>query len=1107
MYSAPARFTFIVLFLLYTSTVIGAQAIKNVISLSHKVKERPSHYTAAGRFDDATGVPRMLYHLNYGPMSGTPEQMARNYLSGNASLFKMNAALTDLKTHSIRQSPAGNHVRFEQYIGGVPVYKSDVVVSIDKKNFIKFVSNNYKQGISLPSARPALTQDDALRNAMQYLHVVTAIPGSKNTQLMVYAEDELPRLSYRVTFSSLNPRGAWEIFIDAQTGNVFRIEDMRMSDKPRIRTSPNSATGVINGKGNVFIPDPLTSADSVYGSVGFVDNNDSDSPQLTAQLKLVTLKQISSNGSVYSLTGPFVNITDWDPPNIPPVTATNSDSFQFTRSQTGFEDVNVYFNVDSSQRRVQELGFTNVRNESVEADPHGVDGQDNSYYDPNLNALTFGQGGVDDAEDADVIWHEYHHCLQFGIIPGFGDTTGGNEEAMIAEGGADYWAGSYSRYINPTFSRNFVFTWDAGFNGNVGVIWAGRPLNNPANYPANGVRGQEVHIAGELWSSVLMLIWDDLGREVTDKLVLEGYFYIGTFATMRDLAEGILQADQDLYGGIHLQQIAARFMQRKFIASAQISHQPLKDTENLLGPFPVTAVVHPGYFPNAASGIQVVWGRDTTFTDSSVLSPTGNPDEYSGAISGNGAAAHYRYYISARNTIGNVITYPSTAPASFFTFYVGTDTVPPVASHTPLYDPAKPLWPPNVRVTAKDNIGVDSLWVEYSRQRGNLTGTFPLAKVNDTIFEGLFNLDTSQVALGDSIFYNVHVKDVSALGNTTVIPSSGTFGLMISKIKVLIGIQNSASQALLYNTISALGYRIDSTKWTTSPSADVPKPDLLIVTAGTNEFPNLSKRADMVNRVENGGRIWIEGGDVGNYYQASSTFAGVDPRFRREVLHDSAWMSDATTSDLQLTQPMHDIFRKPDTISSPISFTTMAFSGDRDAMTLIPNDTNTVSIASWTGFPSSAGIILFTPHGKLSPETVFFPFALTSITDTTVAQKLIKNTITFIFPEMKTTDIRDHHVKFPTTFSLSQNFPNPFNPATVIQYQLPVRSKVTLRIFNVLGQEVATLVNKEQPGGYESVEWNAGNLSSGVYFYRLEARSLSGNGTSFVQVKKMMVVK
>jgi hypothetical protein len=83
---------------------------------------------------------------------------------------------------------------------------------------------------------------------------------------------------------------------------------------------------------------------------------------------------------------------------------------------------------------------------------------------------------------------------------------------------------------------------------------------------------------------------------------------------------------------------------------------------------------------------------------------------------------------------------------------------------------------------------------------------------------------------------------------------------------------------------------------------------------------------------------------------------------------------------------------------------------------------------------------------------------------------------------------------------LHQNYPNPFNPATTISYDLPTRSHVTLKIFNVLGREVATLVNGEIEAGRHQVRWNADRLASGVYFYRLRAGE-------FVENRKMILLK
>jgi len=96
--------------------------------------------------------------------------------------------------------------------------------------------------------------------------------------------------------------------------------------------------------------------------------------------------------------------------------------------------------------------------------------------------------------------------------------------------------------------------------------------------------------------------------------------------------------------------------------------------------------------------------------------------------------------------------------------------------------------------------------------------------------------------------------------------------------------------------------------------------------------------------------------------------------------------------------------------------------------------------------------------------------------------------------------IEGNSVELPTEYRLEQNYPNPFNPSTTIRFSLPLREQVILKVFDALGREVTTLVDKQMEAGEYSVVFNTSGLSSGVYFYRLKA----GN---FVEQKKMVFVK
>ena len=90
--------------------------------------------------------------------------------------------------------------------------------------------------------------------------------------------------------------------------------------------------------------------------------------------------------------------------------------------------------------------------------------------------------------------------------------------------------------------------------------------------------------------------------------------------------------------------------------------------------------------------------------------------------------------------------------------------------------------------------------------------------------------------------------------------------------------------------------------------------------------------------------------------------------------------------------------------------------------------------------------------------------------------------------------------ELPTEFALEQNYPNPFNPSTTFKYEIPKESYITLKVYDILGREVATLVNGQQKAGYYEIDWNASNNSSGVYFYKIQAGG-------FVDTKKMIWVK
>ncbi len=174
--------------------------------------------------------------------------------------------------------------------------------------------------------------------------------------------------------------------------------------------------------------------------------------------------------------------------------------------------------------------------------------------------------------------------------------------------------------------------------------------------------------------------------------------------------------------------------------------------------------------------------------------------------------------------------------------------------------------------------------------------------------------------------------------------------------------------------------------------------------------------------------------------------------------------------------------------------------------------------ADTTGYGEGKTFLGFTTVATNSSCTVSFVDTLTTIVPfgtfiSATATDAFGNTSEFsrsIPYGTTTTSVHETGGNLPEAFALSQNYPNPFNPTTTITYALPTSAYVTLKVYNILGQEVGTLVDGSQNAGYRSAVWNAGTMASGVYVYRLTAvpaATHEGQAGTFTQVRKMLLVK
>ena len=518
---------------------------------------------APDRLVAADGTPRALFHVDYALRPAAPAEMARQYLAENAAALRLASPdLADLTVRHVRTSLAGHNVRFRQTVDGVRVYAPETVVNIDRDHRVQLVLNEVRPALSIATTTPTLSGEEARRIAFAHLDVRGTLH-HEEIELVVYPTETGARLAWRVFVTPAEPAGDWESFVDAGTGELFRVarrtlfhghDRSERAPRPIVEAMSSGQQPMrVDATGFIHDPDPLTRADATYGDPGFTDGNDANTPQLEAARREVTLRDVTFDGSVYKLEGPYADILDWDPPFKGEFDQPEPE-WSFTRDHDAFEAATVYWHIDNYMRYANEtLGIEVMPHQyptGVRFDPSGWNGGDNSSYSSGSGRLTFGEGGVDDAEDADVIIHELGHGLHDWLTVG-GLSNGDG----LSEGLGDYFAVSYSRslgLIDPEDPEyNWVFKWD-GHN----QFWPGRVTNLGTTYPS----GSAPHARGQHWSTSLMRIWDDLGGSRTDRAVMEGIAMTNSGTTQPIAAQAVLQAALSmLYSQDELQMMVDHF--------------------------------------------------------------------------------------------------------------------------------------------------------------------------------------------------------------------------------------------------------------------------------------------------------------------------------------------------------------------------------------------------------------------------------------------------------------------------------------------------------------------------------------------------------------------
>ncbi|MDD5361960.1 MAG: T9SS type A sorting domain-containing protein [Ignavibacteria bacterium] len=485
----------------------------------------------------------------------------------------------------------------------------------------------------------------------------------------------------------------------------------------------------------------------------------------------------------------------------------------------------------------------------------------------------------------------------------------------------------------------------------------------------------------------------------------------------------------------------------------QISHTPLQNTVNVAGPYAVNAVIITA--GSNISSTKLYWSRNNTAITDSVSMTNTSGNNWTGNIPGNGLPSTYRYYIWTKDLLNRYVTAPYNAPVSLYSFMTNSnDTVKPVINHTPLGNIPKYQWPDSIIASVTDNIGIDSVWVSW-RINSNAAKHLKLINTIGSIYKGLFNSLNSEINVGDTIHYrliaqdnfNNHNRDSTALISFIIIPSEYSC--------IGTGTLNIGAGGPFFNFFQ--GYK-NQILWTASEIAsnggsrgNILRVGFYVLSVDDHPMNNFN-----IN-IQNTQQTVLLNGLITTGW--SNTYSGT------YTVKGTGWQF------IDLQTPFYW-----DGVSN-LLFEFCFGNTSYNTGTRV-RGTAATSMNYYTYFEDTLGLAcnsVRTPWGETSRPNICLS----------------------ISPPI---GIGNNTNNSPAAYRLSQNFPNPFNPVTKINYEILKKGFVSLKIYDILGRMVKELVSDiKSPGSY-SVDYDASGLSSGIYLYKLEC-------DGYAETRRMILIK
>lgn len=449
--------------------------------------------------------------------------------------------------------------RYQQVVGGVPVLGGEVT-AIQAGGAPRIMADATS---SAGLARAAASKAPSV-SAARAIAAATAATGARALRTRPTARLFIdPKhggaLVRRVVLASGKPLKDFEVLLDATTGHVL---------------STRNLLEYAHGRAKVYTPNPVVESGG-YSGIGkkrTADKHDKDTAKLTALRNPVTLRHLKRGQDC--LVGRYVK-AKLGSYNGSPVCRKSRNWSDVTRSKNSFEALNAYYNIDRLRSYLHGIGYrgsTSVHpgRVSIIADAFR---EDNSYYSPGDGKIRYGSGGVDDAEDGDVVVHEYGHAIQDAQDPGFGSDL---QAGSLGEGFGDFMASVNTTQVDaaripPSYlarAEACVFDWDGiGGYGGPGVAPCGRVSdgsdgvstfhpaideNGPCDFQRGLPGGIDIHCVGEVWTRGLNDLMGSLplanGVPPIVFDVFDSQFGYVDSETFAQAVDGLLAADDVRFG-------------------------------------------------------------------------------------------------------------------------------------------------------------------------------------------------------------------------------------------------------------------------------------------------------------------------------------------------------------------------------------------------------------------------------------------------------------------------------------------------------------------------------------------------------------------------------